>query len=80
MTAILDAVLREAADLSLVVTTLVAAIVGAPFAYTLAGVVLGDVGPIEAMRRSFRVFRARKAAAASSSCSRRSPSCSSSSG
>ena len=30
----------------------------------LAGVVLGDVNPFEALRRSFRVFRARKLAAA----------------
>ena len=45
-------------------STLVAAIVGAPFAYVLAGVVLGDVDPFEATRRSFRVFRARKLAAA----------------
>jgi hypothetical protein len=64
VTAILDPILREAADLSLVVTTIITAIVAAPFAYMLAGVVLGDVGPIEAMRRSFRLFQARKAAAA----------------
>ena len=44
-------------------STLVGALVGAPFAYTLAGVVLGDVGPIEALRRSFRVFGARRGAA-----------------
>ena len=38
--------------------------VGAPLAYLLSGVVLGDVDPFEATRRSFRVFRARKLAAA----------------
>ena len=51
-------------DVSLVTSALVAAVVGAPFAYMLSGVVLGDVGAFESMRRSFRVFRARKLAAA----------------
>lgn len=51
-------------DLSVVVTTLAAALVGAPLAYVLTGIVLGDVDPLEAARRSFRVFRARKLAAA----------------
>ena len=41
-----------------------AALVGAPLAYVLSGIVLGDVDPFEATRRSFRVFRARKVAAA----------------
>jgi hypothetical protein len=62
-TAALDAVLVESAEIGVVVSTLVAAVVGAPFAYALAGVVLGDVGPVEAVRRSFRVFGARRAAA-----------------
>jgi hypothetical protein len=35
-----------------------------PTAYLLTGIVLGDVDPFEAARRSFRVFRARKLAAA----------------
>ena len=60
---VLDALFVETAEVGVVVTTLVAALVGAPFAYTLAGVVLGDVGPIEAVRRSFRVFGARRLAA-----------------
>ena len=53
----------ETGEVSTVVSTLVGALVGAPFAYTLAGVVLGDVGPIEALRRSFRVFGVRRGAA-----------------
>ena len=57
-------ILGTQADVSLVSSTLVAAIVGAPLAYVLSGVVLGDVEPFEATRRSFRVFRARKLAAA----------------
>ena len=61
--AVLDEVLVEATEIGFIVSTLVAAVVGAPFAYTLAGVILGDVGPIEAIRRSFRVFRARRSAA-----------------
>lgn len=51
-------------DLSVISSTLAAALAGAPLAYVLSGIVLGDVGPFEATRRSFRVFRARKLAAA----------------
>jgi hypothetical protein len=58
-----DVVLGPAADVSIVSSTLTAAIVGAPLAYLLSGIVLGDVAPVEATRRSFRVFRARPAAA-----------------
>jgi hypothetical protein len=55
----------QAADAASVITsTLVTALIGGPFAYVMAGVVLGDVDPFEALRRSFRVFRARKLAAA----------------
>ncbi len=61
--AIFVAVLGPQTDVSFVSSVLVAALVGAPLAYVLAGVVLGDVDPFEATRRSFRVFRARKMAA-----------------
>ena len=61
---VFERALGGTAEASLVTSTLVAAIVGAPFAYVLAGVVLGDVDPFEATRRSFRVFRARQLAAA----------------
>ena len=54
-------VLGPQTDVSIVASTLAAALVGAPLAYLLTGVVLGDVDPIEATRRSLRVFRARKA-------------------
>lgn len=58
-------ILGDAVDAATVITsTLVTALIGGPFAYVLAGVVLGDVDPFEALRRSFRVFRARKLAAA----------------
>jgi hypothetical protein len=49
---------------SVITSTIVTALIGGPFAYVLAGVVLGDVNPFEALRRSFLVFRARKLAAA----------------
>jgi hypothetical protein len=60
----LNSILGTQTDVSLVSTTLIVAVVGAPFAYLLSGIVLGDVDPFEATSRSFRVFRARKAAAA----------------
>jgi len=62
--AVFEAVLGPQTDVSVLTAALAAALVGAPLAYVLAGVVLGDVTPVEATRRSFRVFRARKAAAA----------------
>ena len=61
--AVVQPMLGDALEASVVTTTLVSAVVGAPFAYVLSGVVLGDVEPFEAVRRSFAVFRARKAAA-----------------
>ena len=60
----LEGVVGPETDISIVTSTLAAALVGSPLAYLLTGVVLGDVGPVEATRRSFRVFRARKVAAA----------------
>jgi hypothetical protein len=61
---VFEALFGPQTDLSIVASTLAAGLVGAPLAYLLTGVVLGDVPPIEATRRSIRVFRARKAAAA----------------
>jgi hypothetical protein len=62
--ALFAAALGPQADVSFVTTVIVAILVGAPLAYVLAGVVLGDVSPVEATVRSVRVFRARKVAAA----------------
>jgi hypothetical protein len=42
---------------------IVAAILGTPFAYVTAGIVLGDVGAIEATRRSIRLFGVRRRSA-----------------
>lgn len=50
-------------DAAVIVTLIVTALLGAPFAYLLTGIVLGDVSAIEALRRSLRVFNARKVAA-----------------
>jgi hypothetical protein len=50
-------------SIGIVVTLIVTALYGAPFAYLLAGIALGDVPPVVALRRSLRVFRARKMAA-----------------
>jgi hypothetical protein len=61
---VVDPLLGGADELSIVTTTLVTATIGAPFAYVLAGVVLGDVNALESVRRSIRLFRARKLAAA----------------
>jgi hypothetical protein len=61
--AALASTLGAQTDVSLVSSVVVAAVVGAPLAYLLTGIVLGDVDPFEATRRSFLVFRARKLAA-----------------
>lgn len=64
LSALFEAMLGTQTDVSVVSATLGAALAGAPFAYVVSGIVLGDVDPFEATRRSFRVFRARKVAAA----------------
>ena len=50
-------------ELSEVSATLITAIVGTPFAYVTAGVVLGDVGAVESAKRSIRLFSARRRSA-----------------
>jgi hypothetical protein len=50
-------------EISQVTATLITAIVGTPFAYVTAGVVLGEVGPVESARRSIRLFSARRLSA-----------------
>jgi len=62
-TVVLTATIPNATELSFGLLALVGALVGAPFAYVLTGIVLGDVDPFEALRRSFSVFGARKGAA-----------------
>ena len=41
------------------VSLIVGTLVGAPFAYVVAGIVLGEVGVFEAIQRSFRLARSR---------------------
>jgi hypothetical protein len=57
-------IMGQNSQASVITSTVVTATVGAPFAYVLCGIVLGDVGPLEAIRRSFMVARARWGAAA----------------
>ena len=61
--AVLAAAFNLTGEATVIGSIIVTALLGAPLAYLLAGVVLGDVDPFEALRRSFRVFRARKMAA-----------------
>ena len=61
---VVSALLNGSTAASLIVAFAVGVLVGAPFAYVLTGVVHGDVGAIESVRRSFRVYGARKVAAA----------------
>jgi hypothetical protein len=56
-------VFHGASEITVLTPSIVAAIVGTPFAYVVAGIVLGDVGVIESARRSVRLFRARPRAA-----------------
>lgn len=56
-------VFRGESEASVVSSALVTTVLLAPFAYVLAGVVLGDVGALEAVRRSVRLFKVRKVAA-----------------
>lgn len=62
--ALVGPLLGQASEASLIVSTVVTAVVGAPFAYVLSGVVLGDVAALESIRRSVTVARARWSAAA----------------
>ena len=63
LTAVFDSVLGSQSDVAILTSTLAAVVIGAPLAYLLTGIVLGDVDPLEATRRSFRVYRVRKLAA-----------------
>ncbi len=49
----------EASETAAVASTVVGAVIGAPFAYITTGIVLGDVGAAEAVRRSVRLAKAK---------------------
>ncbi len=55
---LLDAVVGPT-EATLVLSTIVATVVAAPFAYTVSGLVLGGVGAFEAIRRSWEMARYR---------------------
>jgi hypothetical protein len=56
---ILGAFIGEAFETIALTTTILAAILGLPFVYGVTAIVLGEVGPVEAARRSIRLARAR---------------------
>lgn len=59
LSGILTAADGDAPETISFVTTVVGAILGLPFVYGVCGIVLGDVGVVEAIRRSIRLARAR---------------------
>ena len=59
VTGILGGVLGDTTDAADVGAQILTAILTAPFIYVVAGIVLGDVAAIEAIRRSIRLARAR---------------------
>jgi hypothetical protein len=56
---VLSSTFDQASEASTVIATGVGALLAAPFAYIVTGIVLGDVGAGEAVRRSTRLARAR---------------------
>ena len=59
LSAVLASAFDQASEASTVIATGVGALLAAPFAYIVSGIVLGDVGAGEAVRRSTRLARAR---------------------
>lgn len=56
---VFDEVFGDATDAAPVGATLLAGVITAPFIYVPVGIVLGDVGAVESIRRSIRLARAR---------------------
>ncbi|MBA2372725.1 MAG: hypothetical protein H0V74_00790 [Chloroflexi bacterium] len=56
----IDTTLGEGSQAALVLGLAVGILINGPFIYAPAGIVLGGVGPVQALHRSVRVFRARK--------------------
>ena len=57
----LDLAFGAPSEVTTITPGIVMAILAAPLAYVVTGIVLGDVGAIESVRRSVRLFRARPA-------------------
>jgi hypothetical protein len=53
----------QSSNVGIALGLIVGTLIQAPFVYAQAGIVLGGVGPIEALKRSVRIVRARKLAA-----------------
>lgn len=62
-TTILQNAIGQSTQQALLIGFVLGILLQVPFVYASAGIVLGDVGPIEALRRSVRLFRARKVTA-----------------
>ena len=59
----LDAVFGTPSEVTAITPGIVMAVLAAPLAYVVTGIVLGDVGALESVRRSVTLFRARPASA-----------------
>ena len=62
-TLLVQELIGQSTQVGLVAGLIVGTLIQAPFVYAQAGIVLGGVGPIEALKRSVRIVRARKVAA-----------------
>jgi hypothetical protein len=61
--AIVQSIIGQSTELGFISGLVVGTLIQAPFVYAQAGIVLGGVGPIEALKRSIRIVRVRKVAA-----------------
>ena len=62
-TTIVQSIIGQSTQVGFVSGLIVGTLIQAPFVYAQAGIVLGGVGPIEALKRSIRIVRVRKVAA-----------------
>jgi hypothetical protein len=60
---IVQSIIGQSTEVGFVSGLVVGTLIQAPFVYAQAGIVLGGVGPIEALKRSIRIVRVRKVAA-----------------
>jgi hypothetical protein len=60
---IVQSIIGQSTQVGFVSGLIVGTLIQAPFVYAQAGIVLGGVGPIEALKRSIRIVRVRKVAA-----------------
>lgn len=60
---IVQSIIGQSTEVGFVSGLVVGTLIQAPFVYAQAGIVLGGVGPFEALKRSIRIVRVRKAAA-----------------